>query len=71
MLGKILAAVAGKKAAEHTNIGGTGGAILGIAAASLVRRLSPIGLIALAAGGYAFKRHLDKREHSDGARAAA
>ena len=62
MLGKILGAIAGKKAAEHTqNIGGTGGALLGAAAVTLVRRMSIPGLIALGAGGYALKKWTDKR----------
>jgi len=72
MIGKILAAVIGKKAAEQSNsISGPGGALLGVATATLARRLSPIGLIALAAGGYALKRRLEKRERTAAAPAAA
>lgn len=63
MIGKIIGAVAGAKAADHVRgIGGTGGALLGVGAATLARRLSPLGLIALAVGGYAAKRYIDKRE---------
>jgi len=38
-----------------------GGALLGIGAAALARRLGPVGLIAALAGGYAFKRYKDKQ----------
>lgn len=63
MIGKIIGAIAGKKLADQTTgVGGTGGALLGIGAATLARRLGPVGLIAAAAGGYAVKRHLEKRE---------
>jgi hypothetical protein len=63
MIGKILGAVAGAKAAEQTTkIGGAGGALLGVAAMSLVRRLSVPALILLTAGGYALKKLSDKRE---------
>ncbi len=63
MIGKIIGAVAGAKAAEHVRgLGGTGGALLGAGTAALLRRMSPLGLIAVAAGGYALKRYNDKRE---------
>ena len=67
MLGKILGGIVGAKAADHVRgVGGTGGALLGVGAAALARRLGPVGLIAAVAGGYAFKRYKDKQ-----ARAAA
>lgn len=63
MLGKIIGAVAGERIAKHVSgINGTGGALLGAGAATLVRRLGPVGLIVAAAGGYALKKYLDKRE---------
>jgi hypothetical protein len=68
MLGKIIGAVAGRKVARHIDgIGGPGGALLGVGAATLLRRIGPGGLIAAAAGSYLLKRHLDKREaqHAD------
>ena len=69
MLGKILGAIAGKKAAEHTeNIGGTGGALLGAAAVTLVRRMSIPGLIAVGAGGYALKRWKGRRDKAEAKR---
>src|SRR5690606_29627265 len=62
MLGKIIGGVVGAKAANHVRgVGGTGGALLGIGAASLARRLGPVGLVAAVAGGYAFKRYRDKQ----------
>ena len=63
MIGKIIGAVAGAKAADHVRgIGGGGGALLGVGVATLARRLSPLGLVALAAGGYAAKRYFEKRD---------
>ncbi|OYW47266.1 MAG: hypothetical protein B7Z08_00555 [Sphingomonadales bacterium 32-68-7] len=63
MIGKIIGAVVGAKAADHVRgVGGTGGALLGVGAATLARRLGPVGLIALLAGGYAAKRYAEKRE---------
>lgn len=63
MIRTILGAVAGAKAAEHTSkVGGAGGALLGVAAVSLFRRLSLPALIAVTAGGYALKKWNDQRE---------
>jgi hypothetical protein len=63
MFGKLIGAFAGKKAADHmSGVSGTTGALLGAAAPVLLRRLSPLGLVALAAGGYAFKRYKDKQD---------
>ena len=58
MFGKILGGIVGAKAAENVSgIGGTGGALLGVGTAALVKRLGPVGLIAALAGGYALKRY--------------
>lgn len=63
MLGKILGAIAGSQVAQHVRgVDGPGGAILGVAATSVLRRLGPVGLIAAGVGGYALKKHLEKRE---------
>jgi hypothetical protein len=71
MIGKILGAVVGAKAAEHsTKVGGAGGALLGVAGATLLRRLSLPALVALTAGGYAFKKWSDKKDAAP-ARASA
>jgi len=63
MIGKIIGAFAGSKVAEHTRgIGGPTGAVLGVGAAALARRLSLPALIALSAGGYFAKRYIDRKE---------
>lgn len=63
MLGKIIGAVAGRQVARHVGgVGGTSGALLGVGAAALLRRMGPGGMIAAAAGSYLLKRHLEKRE---------
>jgi uncharacterized membrane protein len=63
MLGKLIGAIVGQKAAKHVaGVSGTGGALLGVAATTVLRRLGPLGLAAVAAGGYALKRHRDKAE---------
>ena len=62
MLGKIIGGIAGAKAADHVRgMNEGGGALLGIGAAALARRLGPVGLIAALAGGYGFKRYKDKQ----------
>ena len=61
MLGKILGGVLGARAAEHTKMGGAGGAILGAVTGSVIRRASIPGLIALTVGGYALKKWNDNR----------
>ena len=62
MIGKIIGGIAGAKAADHIRgINEPGGALLGIGAAALARRIGPIGLIAALAGGYAFKRYSENR----------
>jgi hypothetical protein len=64
MLGKIFGAFAGERAARHFNgIDGPMGAALGVGAASVIRRFGPWGMIAVAVGGYAFKRYQDKKLH--------
>jgi hypothetical protein len=63
MIGKILGGIVGAKAADHVRgIGGTGGALLGVGAATLARRLSLPAMLALAAGGYAYKRYSERRD---------
>jgi hypothetical protein len=63
MIGKIFGAFVGNKAAKHVQgVSGTGGALLGMAAPVVMRRLGPIGVIAAAVGIYAFKKHNDRRE---------
>lgn len=62
MIGKIIGAVAGSKIAEKTSsISGPGGALLGMASVAVVRRLSLPALVALGAGGYAYKKYSERR----------
>ena len=62
MIGNIIGAIAGAKAAksEPGGLGGTGGALLGAAVPMVLRRFGPLGLVVAAVGGYAVKRYMDK-----------
>ncbi|TDW63054.1 hypothetical protein EDF57_1066 [Novosphingobium sp. PhB55] len=63
MIGKVIGAIAGKRvSSDVSGVGGTGGALLGVGAATILRRLGPVGMVAAAVGGYALKKHLEKRE---------
>ena len=63
MIGKIIGAIVGQRAAQHVSgVSGPGGVILGAGAAAVARRLGPVGLIAAGVGGYLLKRHYDKRQ---------
>jgi uncharacterized membrane protein YebE (DUF533 family) len=69
MLGKILGAIVGKKAAEHTGaLGGTSGALLGAAGATMLKRASLPALLAVTVGGYAFKKWKSKRDAEEAKR---
>lgn len=63
MLGKLIGAIAGRRVSRHVSgVSGPGGAVLGMAAATLMRRMGPAGLVAAAVGGWALKRHFEKQE---------
>lgn len=65
MIGKIIGAIVGARAAKRPGgVSETGGAVLGAGTAALLRRMSPLGLVALAAGGYALKRYNDRRRNA-------
>jgi len=69
MLGKIFGALAGKRMAEHTGgLGGTGGALLGAAGATMLKRMSLPGLIAVTVGGYALKKYKARRDAAEAKR---
>lgn len=69
MIGKLIGAIAGERAASHIRgINGPGGALLGVGAAALIRRLGPVGLAVAAAGGYALKRRHDRQQRTRPAR---
>lgn len=61
MLGKVIGAVAGRKLSRHVSgVNGPGGALLGVGAASVAKRLGPTGMVVAAVGGWALKRYMDK-----------
>jgi hypothetical protein len=63
MLGKVIGAVAGRKVSQHiSGMSGPGGVVMGVAAAALMRRMGPMGMVAAAVGGWALKRHFAKQE---------
>ena len=65
MIGKLIGAIAGERAARQFHgINGTGGALLGAGAAAVIRRLGPLGLAVAAAGGYALKRRYEKKQRA-------
>lgn len=62
MIGKIIGGIVGAKLAksEPGGLKGPGGALVGMAVPMLLRRLSLPGMLALAVGGYAYKRYTEK-----------
>lgn len=63
MLGRIIGAIAGVKAAEHVRgVNGAAGALLGMAAPTILRRIGPLGLISAVGGGYAYKKYAERRD---------
>ena len=65
MLGKLIAGAAGQQIAERLSGGnGATGALVGVAAASVVRRLGPAGWVAALAGSYLLKKYSEKRHAS-------
>lgn len=67
MLGKVIGALVGRELDRRDGSGGTGGAILGYAAASALRRMGPLGLII--GGGYVAKKVYDRHRASRQTRA--
>ncbi len=63
MLGKIIGGVLGAKAAKRRGgVDQSGGALMGVASVALARRFGLPGMIAAAVGGYAIKRHNEKKK---------
>ncbi len=60
MIGKIIAALVGREIDRRDGAGGAKGALIGIAAASGLRRLGPLGMIL--GGGYVAKKAYDRRK---------
>ncbi|WP_347270851.1 hypothetical protein [Rhizorhabdus histidinilytica] len=65
MIGKLIGAFIGHRIDRRDGEGGVKGAVLGAAAASVVRRAGPIGL--LLGGAYVAKKALDRRKADRGA----
>lgn len=67
MIGKILGGLIGRKLDRRDGQGGIKGALMGVATASIIRRVGPLGL--LAGGAWiakkAFDRHKAERQRAD------
>lgn len=63
MMGKILGAIAGSKLGKTAtaNVGGPTGAAIGVAVATIAKRVSVPALIALTAGGFIAKKLYERR----------
>ncbi|AXB78620.1 hypothetical protein [Novosphingobium sp. P6W] len=62
MIGNIIGAIGGNQAAKHfQGLNGTVGALLGLAAPALLRRLRPLGLLTAVGSGNAYKKCNDRR----------
>lgn len=59
MIGKVLGALIGRRIDRRDGQGGVKGALMGAAAAGLIRRAGPLGL--LAGGAWIAKKAFDKR----------
>ncbi len=62
MIGKLIGGLVGAKLAKDTpgGLDGPRGALIGMAVPFVLRRLSPMGMVALAVGGYAYKKYNEK-----------
>ncbi len=62
MIGKLIGAYAGERAARHLDgVNGPAGALLGAGTATALKKIGPFGLMAALLGGYALKRRIDHR----------
>ncbi|RZM32860.1 MAG: hypothetical protein EOP67_25415 [Sphingomonas sp.] len=68
MFGKLLGALVGREIDRRDGKGGVKGALFGAAAAGIIRRAGPLGL--LAGGAWVAKKAYDRRK-ADSARAQA
>lgn len=63
MIGRLIGAFVGSKAAKQTTaMGGTTGAVLGVLAPTILRRMSIPGMLAIGAGSYLVKKLADKKD---------
>ncbi len=61
MLGKVIGAVIGNRIDRSDGKGGVKGAVIGAAAAGLIRRAGPLGLAAVG-GAYLAKKLYDRKK---------
>lgn len=67
MIGKLIGAFVGDKIAKQTSgVSGASGAVMGVAATTLLRRLSLPAMLAIGAGGYLAKKAVDKQKARSG-----
>lgn len=67
MIGKIVSTMAGRKIAARTpGLSEGQGALIGLAAVTLMRRMGPMGFIAAAGGGWVVSRLMKKRQAPTG-----
>jgi len=63
MIGKIIGAIAGNQVSKRVQgLDTTTGTVIGMALPILLRRISPITLLAIAAGAYACKLVTDEKD---------
>lgn len=67
MIGKLIGAFVGDKIAKQTSgVSGASGAVMGVAATTLLRRMSLPAILAIGAGGYLAKKAVDKQQAKSG-----
>lgn len=66
MIGKLIGAFVGDKLAKQTRgVDGATGAVLGVVATTVLRRLSLPAMLAIGAGGYLAKKFADDAKKAD------
>jgi hypothetical protein len=60
MIGRIISALVGREMGRRDGSGGTSGAIKGVVAMSVLRRMGPLGLVL--GGGYVAKKAYDRNK---------
>ncbi|TCQ09267.1 hypothetical protein [Sphingomonas sp. PP-CC-3A-396] len=60
MIGRIISALVGREMGRRNGSGGTAGAVKGVVAMGLMRRMGPLGMIL--GGGYAAKKAYDRNK---------
>ncbi|KHA63734.1 MULTISPECIES: hypothetical protein [Sphingomonas] len=58
MIGRIISALVGREMGRRDGSGGASGAVKGVVAMSVLRRMGPLGMIL--GGGYAAKKAYDR-----------